>query len=158
MHAPSTIFLTSLLAFFSTTVSAAPSCIVPQIAFETLDKPFTLTAIAPKSDWWVLLKTPSATKETQPYISHTRIAPPQFRLTGGNLTTVGDNGKKFPAHFGPTIAIFPPVLQPILFGGDSEADSRYFAGYACDSQGKSYLQLRNSERTDVVLSLKINEQ
>ena len=152
MHVPSTILLASLLTLFSTTVSGAPSCVVPEIAFETLEKPFTLTALAPKSSWWVLLKTPSRTTETQPFLSHTKIAPPLFRLTEGNLTTVGANGQTFPAHFGPTIEIFPPVLVPIFFGGDSEADTTYYGGYACDSQGKTYLQLRGSLREWILTS------
>ena len=146
MHVPTTVLFASLLALFSTTVSAAPSCVVPAIAFETLEKPFSLTALAPESSWWVLLKTPSRTTETQPFLSHTKIVPPLFRLTKGNLTTVGANGETFPAHFGPTIQIFPPVLVPILFGGEDEADSSYFGGYACDSEGKQYLQLRGSLR------------
>lgn len=147
MHASSTILLTSVVALFSTTISAVPACVVPQVLFSTLDKPFTLTATGPNSVWSVLLPTPSVKKETAPYISHTKIAPPVFRLTGGNLTTVGANGKTFPAHFGFTIDIFPPVLQPIFFGGDNEAYSGFFAGYACDNKsGKTYLQLRAGER------------
>ena len=146
MHAPSTILLTSLLAVFSSTVAAAPSCIVPLVLFNTIAKPFTLSAIAPKSTWFVLLPTPSATEETQPYISHTKIAAPVFHLTNGTLTTTGAEGKTYSAHFGPTIAIFPPVLQPIFFGGVDDAYTGFFAGYACDNQGKTYLQLRAGER------------
>lgn len=147
MHASSTILLTSVVALFSIPISAVPACIVPQIAFETLDKPFTLTAIGPNSVWSVLLPTPSVKKETAPYISHSKIAQPVFRLTEGNLTTVGAKGQTFPAHFGVTIEIFPPVLQPIFFGGVNDAYTGFFAGYACDNEsGKTYLQLRAGER------------
>lgn len=140
MHVPSVV-LASVLALVSTTVHAAPSCVVPAIAIETLQKPFTLTALTPKSSWFVLLKTPSSTEETQPYLSHTKIAPPLFRLTKGKLTTVGADGQTFPAHYGPVIEIFPPPLSPIVFGGDSVADGNYYGGYSCDEQGKTYLKL-----------------
>ncbi|MCJ1429510.1 hypothetical protein MMC29_007425, partial [Sticta canariensis] len=143
MHVPSTIFLASLLTLFSTTVSAAPSCVVPAIAAETLEKPFTLTALAPKSSWSVLLKTPSRKEETQPFLSHTKIAPPVFRLTKGKLTTVGANGQTFPAHFGPLLPVFPPDLVPIYFGRDYDAETIYYGGYACDSKGETYLQLKS---------------
>ncbi|MCJ1464594.1 hypothetical protein MMC07_003207 [Pseudocyphellaria aurata] len=147
MHVPLSILLSSLLACFSTIVAAVPACVVPQIAILTLKKPFTLTALAPKSSWSVLLPTPSTTNETQPYISHTRIAQPVFRLTEGKLTTVGAKGKTFSAHFGFTIEIFPPVLKPILFGGVGiEPYTGFFAGYACDiASGKTYLRLTAGE-------------
>lgn len=146
MHTPTAILLTSLLTLFSP-ISAVPACVVPDVAVTTLNKPFTLTAIDPKSSWSVLLQTPSATKETQPYISHTKIAPALFRLTDGNLTTVGAKGQTFSAHFGPTIDIFPPVLQPLQFGGDDEAELKFHGAYGCDSlTGKTVLKLSTSER------------
>lgn len=159
MHPPTALFLTSLLALFSPSFSApqdtaaaplAPrSCVVPAIAFTTIDKPFSLSALVlnPGSiPFAVLLPQPSAQTATQPYISRSKIAPPLFRLTNGNLTTGGANYLKFPGYFGPTIAIFPPVLQPLLFGGGETDHPNFFAGYACDAEGKQYLELRTFER------------
>ena len=155
MQGPTTFLLTSLLSLLSLTASApadpaptpATACAVPEIAFATIEKPFTLTALVdkPVSDWFVLLNPPTAQTAQQPYISHTKIAPPVFRLTNGKLTTGGPKNDKFPAGFGPTIAIFPPVLQPLLFGG-GESPADFFAGYACDASGKRYRELRTNKR------------
>ncbi|MCJ1264081.1 hypothetical protein MMC22_003952 [Lobaria immixta] len=179
MHAPSTILLTSIVAFFSTTISAAPACVVPAEAFVTLFKPFTLTAIGPRSSWSVLLQTPTATKETQPYISHSKAKPAVFRLTEGKLTTVGAKGQTFAAHFGPSYPVFPPDLDTIYFGGTYDVDLQFYGGFGCDNKsGKTYKKLflseplvvdkvaegekiygqpESFEGTDVALSFQINE-
>jgi len=131
--------------------TSTAGCIVPLVFFETLDKPFTLTALTPSSiPWPVQLNPPSKTVETRPFISRTRIAQPFFRLTGGNLTTIGratsdseNNGTQaFPAYFGPKIAIFPPVPDPLVFGALQVAYSGFGAAYSCDKDGKVYLELR----------------
>lgn len=133
------------------------SCIVPLVILTTLDKPFTLSASATLNtglvvvpSWWpVQLDPPSNTVETQLFISQTRIAPPQFRLTGGILTTIGRGGidrtNAFSAHFGFKIQIFPPVPDPIYFGGPDDGYSGFQAGYACGHDGKAYLELRAGE-------------
>jgi hypothetical protein len=92
------------------------------------------------------LPPPSATREAQPYISRTRIAQPIFRLTNGRLTTGGDDHEQYPARFGPTILSFPPVLQPVYFGGPSSAAEEFSAGYACDAEGNQYLKLTTTQR------------
>lgn len=129
------------------------SCVVPLVLFTGLDKSFTLSALTPDpSTWPVQLDTPSKTVETQPYISRTKIAQPLFRLTGGNLTTIGrgidseENWKNaFSAYFGPKIQIFPPVPDPIFFGGPYGEYSGFQAGYNCDQDGNVYLELRAGE-------------
>ena len=158
MHTSSALLLTSLLALFSPIASApadpsatpgSKGCIVPEIAFISLDKPFTLQALVLKAGsipFPVQLPQPSVQTATQPYISRTKIAQPLFRLTGGNLTTGGANHKKFPAYFGPKIKIFPPVLDSILFGGGDTNAQQFFAGYACDANNVQYLELRTNER------------
>lgn len=139
----------------STSTSTA-DCIVPLVLFSTIEKPFTLSALTPDSiPWPVQLDPPSKTVVTSPFISRTRIAQPFFRLTGGNLTTIGrgntnDNEKPrkkaFPAYFGPKIEIFPPVPDPLLFGALHDAYSGFEAVYNCDKDGKSYLELRAGRR------------
>lgn len=130
----------------------AGTCIVPLVLFTTIDKPFTLSALTLDSiPWPVQLDPPSKTVETSPFISRTKIAQPFFRLTGGNLTTIGRGNtsddektqkKAFPAYFGPKIQIFPPVEDPLLFGAFQDAYSGFQAGYSCDKDGKAYLELR----------------
>lgn len=137
----------------SASTSNPANCIVPLVIFSTIDKPFTLSALTldDKSSipWAVLLKSPSNTVETRPFISRTKIAQPLFRLTGGNLTTIGasadeesQKGSVFPAYFGPKIQIFPPVPDPLLFGVFQDPYSGFGAGYSCDKDGKAYLELR----------------
>lgn len=131
--------------------STASTCIVPLVLLLTIDKPFTLSALTPDPiPWPVQLNPPSQTVETRPFISRTKIAQPLFRLTGGNLTTIGRGGntsddektqKGFPAYFGPKIQIFPPVPDPLFFGAFG-AYSGFQAGYSCDKDGKIYLELR----------------
>lgn len=143
---------TSIAPAASTLTAAAASCIVPQVIYSSLDKPFTLSALTANSiPWPVQLDPPSNTVDTSPFISRTRIAQPFFRLTGGNLTTIGRGytspdeqtpNKAFPAYFGPKILIFPPVPDPLLFGASQVAYSGFGAGYACDKDGKGYLELR----------------
>lgn len=135
----------------STSTSTA-GCIVPLVIFSTIDKPFILSALTLDSiPWPVQLDPPSKTVETSPFISRTKIAQPLFRLTGGNLTTIGrgnaiDNEttrqNAFPAYFGPKIQIFPPVPDPLFFGAFGDAYSGFSAGYSCDKDGKIYLELR----------------
>ena len=131
--------------------TSTASCIVPLVLFTTLNKPFTLSALTPDPIAWpVQLDPPSKTIETQPFISRTKIAQPLFRLTGGNLTTLGrgtsDSEKIqrniFPAYFGPKIQIFPPVPDPIFFGAQQDPYSGFQAGYSCNKDGKAYLELR----------------
>ncbi|MCJ1342886.1 hypothetical protein MMC31_001075 [Peltigera leucophlebia] len=176
---------TAIPAPASTSTSNA-SCVVPLVLFTTLNKPFTLSALAPGViPWPVQLDQPSNTVETQLFISRTRIAQPLFRLTGGKLTTIGrgeGNWKNaFPAYFGFKILIFPPVPDPIFFGGQHDGYSGFQAGYRCDNDGKVYLELRAaqeqgflvpsfSERakisgkpvgyqgTDITIHLRINNQ
>ena len=154
MHAPKTFLIASFLALFSiTTAAPAPAddvpgdCIVPAIAFTTIEEPFSLTALIDKpiDQWWVQLQSPSADRETEPFITRAKIAPSYFRLTNGTLTAGGADHNEFPAYFGPTIAIFPPVLEPLQFGGFASPED-FFAGYACDAKGKIYLELRTNER------------
>lgn len=164
MYGSKALLLSALVALLSVTTAApAPAanttedaslsggCIVPEIAFNTINEPFTLTAVTnkPADALSVILPAFSAKKAGQPFITRTRIAQPLFRLTDGKLTTGGPKYKKFPAYFGPTILIFPPVLQPLLFGGVDTTDTtgtEFFAGYTCDAQGKIYLELRTIER------------
>lgn len=49
-----------------------------------------------------------------PVITHTKIRLPEFKLTGGNLTTTVDG--HLTAFYGPVPAIYPPPLSPIRFG------------------------------------------
>lgn len=159
MRAPTALLLlTSILALFSSSVStptdpaleprAPPKvCAVPLITFETLEKPFRLDALVPKKgggSFYVLLPPPSKKTPTQPYISLTKPVPPLFRLTKGILTTGGADYKKFPAYFGATVLIFPPVLQPLFFGSTNHP-ARFAAEYSCDEEGKLYLELRAIE-------------
>ncbi|MCJ1345845.1 hypothetical protein MMC31_004054, partial [Peltigera leucophlebia] len=136
---------TSIPAPLSTSTA---SCIVPPVIFTTIDEPFTLSALNPGIiPWPVQLDTPSKTVETQLFISRTKIAPRQFRLVEGNLTTIGEGGEDgaFSAHFGFKIQIFPPVPDPIYFGGQDDAYSGFQAGYTCDQDGKVYLELRAAQ-------------
>ena len=139
---------TSIPSPVSTSTS---SCIVSKDLLKTLDKPFTLTALTPGLiQWPVQLDPPSKTTQTQPYISRTKIAPALFRLTGGNLTTIGrgagdskeNRENAFPAYFGPVIQIFPPVPDPIFFGAFQYATSGFQVGNNCGKDGKAYFELR----------------
>ena len=133
-------------------VSTSTSCIIPLIIVTTIGEPFTLSALTPGFvSWPVQLDPPSETTETTPFISRqTRIPQPLFRLTGGNLTTIGRGAsdseeyqrEAFPAYFGPKIQIFPPVPDPIFFGTFQDAYTGFQAGYSCGKDGKAYLELR----------------
>jgi hypothetical protein len=161
MHAPNTLFLTSILALLFSTITAAPApavpeiCVVRPIAFSTIASPFTLSALTLTAEdpnnnnnieWPVQLDPPSATRTTEPFISRTKIAQPLFRLTNGNLTTGGTDHDQFAAYFGPTIQIFPPVLQPVQFGGISSASPGFSAVFNCDAEGNTFLELRTFQR------------
>lgn len=125
--------------------STFTNCVFPDIAINTIDYSFTLRANTFNDNnipWPVQLSTPAASKATQPYISRTRIAQPVFRLTNGKLTTGGPTHTRFRAFFGPTIKVFPPELQLLLFGGNGVAFNGFFAGYACDGEGIEYLELK----------------
>lgn len=156
MHAPKTFILTSVLALFSTT-SAAPApaettttagCSALTIVYSTVEKPFALTALPDDSifSWSVFLRSTSASQVVEPYISLVKLPLPSFRLTNGTLTTGGADSLEFPAFFGPTIDIFPPVLQPLQFGGPSSTPAEFYVKPSCDVEDNGYLELRATQR------------
>lgn len=123
-----------------------PACLTSQVTLTTIEKSFILEALtidAIQSAWPVQLNSPSDTTETELYISNSKIAQPTFTLKSGRLTTQGVNGKSYPGYLGYSIAIFPPVLQRILFGRGVSDFSDWWAAYTCDSKGIQYLELRH---------------
>jgi hypothetical protein len=124
-------------------------CIVPEVFFTSLEKPFTLDALVPgrsnsthQASWPVQLSPHTPTKKviSVPVISHTRIAQPKFRLVNQTLLSV--NGG-FPARRGSTIEPFPLPPQPFEFGGREgvESGEMFGAVYSCDSTGRQILKL-----------------
>lgn len=151
LYIPSLLALTGLLTLTAAAPASekGPECIVPAVYYSTLENPFSLDALVPASStptqqdsWFILLDPRDPTKKVQsaPVLSHTKIAPPSFRLDNGTLLTV-DGG--FPARLSPTIQIFPPVLQPFVFGGPfpSNSEAKFGAIYSCDSTGRPFLKL-----------------
>ncbi|KAI9808797.1 MAG: hypothetical protein M1825_003950 [Sarcosagium campestre] len=141
--------LVPLLLALSQPIVGSPTCIVPLVIFETLDKPFTLSALVPskpyqQNSWPVQLspRTPSEATFSKPIISNTKIAQPSFKLTDGQLVNTG-----FDAYALPIPLIFPPPLQGWGFGGKSggAGNLNFTAGYACDEAGKQYLRLNSAQ-------------
>ena len=149
----------ALLAIFLSTTSAAAAaapaaaaqggCIIPFVIFESLSKPFTLSALRlpakPKvqNEFPVRIVpfSPSQRTISKPIISNARIASTQFTLKNQKLIAEG-----FEAVELPSIAIFPPVLRAFAWGEKEPVSSLNFtAAFACDSANKQYLQLRIDE-------------
>lgn len=131
-------------------------CVVPEVSFDTFDQEFSLSVaagpiFASQEAWYLHLRpfVPTTETESVPVISLTKIVPPFFRLTDGNLTTSGFN-----AVAGPTILPIPPVLIPWFFGGDSEGSAplKFIADYECDDQDQAYLRLRTADSNNGMLS------
>ena len=124
---------------------AKPLCVVPEIAFFTLAKPFTLTALidekssAKQKQWPVQLtpRVPTARDPSRPVLSNTRIAQPEFKLVQGELVYQG-----VAANFQPSIAIFPPPLQSFVWHADGgKTPAKFTAGYGCDEEGNRIIRL-----------------
>lgn len=123
-----------------------PSCIVPLVIFDTLEKPFTLAALVPGPSTSTFQRTipvritpftPTKSISSRPIISNARIASTQFRLKNKKLIASG-----FPARLLPTTLQFPPPLQGFVFGGNTPTSPLNFtASYDCDSTGHIYLRL-----------------
>lgn len=148
-----------LLAFIGVLYSAAAapvpddnpaaSCVVPQIFFDSLPNPFTISVLVPgpststnQASWALQLspRNPSETVASDPVISLTKILSPSFRLVNQTLVTADDG---FPADLLPVITIFPPPLQGFQFGGPlaGETPGTFGAIYACDTTGQVFLKL-----------------
>jgi hypothetical protein len=162
MHAVSLLFSAILALTLVTTVKSiavpqdnvAPietACEFPFVAFDTLEEPFTLTALSEASgnELSVALLRGSPPPIVQPFIAPIRfgVPPTLFRLTNGRLTTGGPNSDLFPAYYGPVIEIGPLVLEPLLFGGEEEGDTAFAAVNACDvDRNRILILLPSSQR------------
>ena len=123
-----------------------PSCIVPQVIFESLDKPFTLAALVPGPSPSTSQRSiparldpsiPTKSTASSLIISNARIASTQFQLKDKKLIAAG-----FRARLLPTTLQFPPPLQGFVFGGNTPTSPLNFsASYDCDSTGQIYLRL-----------------
>ena len=110
--------------------TAAPACIVPEIFFNSLPSPFTLSVLAPNpSDAFPVRLSPAApTVDTPavPVLGAAGAAPAQFRLENGTLLADG-----FAAHNQPGIEVFPPPLRGFEFGGVWGGCAEPFRGRVC---------------------------
>jgi hypothetical protein len=123
-----------------------PTCIVPLILFNSLPKPFTLSALIPGKSHGpfqnsipvrVTPFSPSKEEPSIPIISRAKIAPTFFTLKDNKLLVDG-----FEASRLPTTKPFPLPLQAFDFGGPRDVwGINFTAQYACDNKGKQYLQL-----------------
>ena len=156
------LLASTLVPAFSVPVADAEpadtkACIVPQIFFTSLAKPFTLAALTPGPSTSAgqasipVRVTPPPTKEKAgvPIISRAKIASTSFQLVNGTLVADG-----FAAHTQPSIAIFPPPLTGFDFGGlaADNQPAKFGASYACDSTGKQILRLVSDNGSKLLLS------
>jgi hypothetical protein len=125
-------------------------CVVPTGVFDTLYKPFTLSALIPDlnvstGEATIPVRidpfTPSEKTASKPIISRAKIVSTQFTLKDNKLIAAG-----FEASLLPTIKIFPPPLQGFEFSVDTPvAPAKFRASYACDKNGVLFLELRDSK-------------
>jgi hypothetical protein len=146
------VTLAFLAVFLCTTAVAAeadvePGCIVPLVIFNSLPKPFELSALIPgrpvprpggfTSQPEIPIRLVSVERLRIPIISNARIAPTQFRLQDQKLLAGDDDARLFPIR-----EIFPYLLTAFAFGDDdSLSELNFTAGYACDTTGNVILQL-----------------
>ncbi len=145
------VTLAFLALFLSATAVATkpdvePGCIVPLVIFNSLPKPFELSALIPgrpvprpggfTSQPEIPVRLVSVERRRIPIISNARIAPTQFRLQDQKLLAGDDDARLFPI-----LEIFPYLLTAFAFGDDSLSELNFTAGYACDTTGNVILQL-----------------
>jgi hypothetical protein len=144
MHLTTVLSPLLLLPALVAAKPAATPCIVPLVLFTSLDKPFSLSALAPKTDPFTVVTEPDPTKETigKPIITRRlELVPTLFSLKEGKLIRNG-----FTAETLPVPAIFPPPLTPFVFGGQGPRGAATFsAGYTCDANGEVFLELRSDD-------------
>lgn len=125
-------------------------CVVPLGIFNTLDKPFTLSALIPDlnsltRETTIPVRidpfTPNEKTASKPIISRAKIASTKFTLKDNKLIAAD-----FEASLLPTTKIFPPPPQGFEFSVDTPvAPAKFRASYACDNNGALFLELRDSK-------------
>ena len=136
-----------VLAFLAGLPFAKPSCIVPDIAYSTLPKLFTINVLYDKSVYYVYLNPGRFDTYNKPLTSSVAVNPPvQFNLTKGVLYTSGHPAY---AHYVPPPP-HPTTSEEMLFGGSSTTNEQpYYASYDCDAYGKQYLALHTQQGFNV---------
>lgn len=142
------VLLGVFLAGFSFT-TAAPH-VVPASAVESLEKPFSLSALTDDDPvpWTVIFSEIRFSTGYTPFITRESIAEPTFEplftLSKGKLT-VGPASDNLTAYFGPALPVFPPLLDALYFD-DVEDKATFFVVYNSNAKGNTYLELRTSDR------------
>lgn len=81
--------------------------------YSTLEEPFVISV---QDDFRIVLKWSEKYNDYEPQLSHAKTDLPEFKLTAGNLTTVGGPVKEGYTAVTPTIGQKPPPsLNPVWF-------------------------------------------
>ncbi|KAI9653956.1 MAG: hypothetical protein M1831_005641 [Alyxoria varia] len=140
-----------------------PGCIVPLVLFTTLPNEFTISVI-PKTtqpniwDFELVPGQPSKKQRVHPVLTHGIVPGPKFTLKNTTLATAKGN---FRGYVLPNPESFAPMLSKFVFGGKRPRDARDLelaAGYTCDAEGNSYLELRTEANDESFVVEKVGEQ
>lgn len=133
-------------------VPPARGCRGPARSLDSLYTSFTLSTITDKDPipWTVVISESRGENGYQPGITREVILEPtfqpEFHITNGKLS-MGPASDNLTAYFGPSPAVWPPVLVALCFD-DVKYEDQFFATYSCDVSGVSYLELRSFQRRD----------
>lgn len=88
--------------------------------YSTLEEPFVLSV---QEDFRIVLKWVEEYNDYEPQLSRAKTELPAFKLTAGNLTTVGGPVKEGYTAFNPKVgANPPPSLSPVWFDKNAPRD------------------------------------
>lgn len=123
-------------------------CIFAAIVYDTIEGPFSLTALnntIPPWAGWVFLRSNSANEPPEPYITPARPEPPYFTLNKGVLKT-SQPGNEVSAHFAPSSG--SGGFERFFLGGSgSEKPSEFAIKLSCDAEGNPYNELLAGEQS-----------